>query len=127
MRIGELASRSGITTRALRFYEAEGLLPARRSANGYRDYSEADVQLVTEIRRLQEIGLSLDETRPFVACLRSGHATGYECADSVEVMQRKLAEIDDCMRQLRKARVQLVGQIADAFARQPCGSCERTP
>ena len=41
MRIGELAQRTGVTTRALRFYEDQGLLTARRSANGYRVYTRA--------------------------------------------------------------------------------------
>ena len=61
MRIGELAQRTGTTTRALRFYEDQGLLPARRSANGYRDYDENDLQLVKEIQTLQTIGLTLDD------------------------------------------------------------------
>jgi hypothetical protein len=53
MRIGELARRAGTTTRALRFYESPGLLTATRSANGYREYGEDDLRLVTEIRALQ--------------------------------------------------------------------------
>src|SRR5215207_5291950 len=66
MRIGELAERVGTSTRALRHYEAQGLLRARRDANGYRDYGEDDLRLVEEIRSLQAIGFTLEETRPFV-------------------------------------------------------------
>ncbi|MEV8271640.1 MerR family DNA-binding transcriptional regulator, partial [Microbacterium oleivorans] len=41
MRIGEVAAASGVTTKALRFYEERGLLPqADRATNGYRDYPE---------------------------------------------------------------------------------------
>ncbi|WP_084469460.1 MerR family transcriptional regulator [Jiangella gansuensis] len=81
MRIGDLAKRAGTTT-ALRFYEAEGLLAARRSANGYREYGEDDVRVVEEILTLQRIGFSLDETRPFVDCLRAGNPSGDACAPS---------------------------------------------
>jgi DNA-binding transcriptional MerR regulator len=50
MRIGELAERAGTSARIRRNYEQHGLLRTRRRANGYRDYDEADVRLVHEIR-----------------------------------------------------------------------------
>jgi DNA-binding transcriptional MerR regulator len=122
MRIGDLAKRAGTTTRALRFYEAQGLLEARRSANGYREYGEADFRLVTEIQTLQAVGLSLDDTRPFVDCLRSGHETGDACADSIEVYQRRLAEVDACLERLNSVRTGLLTKLTSARARQP-GPC----
>jgi DNA-binding transcriptional MerR regulator len=79
MRIQELAVRAGTTTRTLRYYEAQGLLPVDRSANGYRRYDEFHVRLVREIRSLQAIGFSLEEVRPFVECLLTGHESGDEC------------------------------------------------
>ncbi|MEA5361413.1 MerR family transcriptional regulator [Amycolatopsis sp., V23-08] len=123
MRIGELAKRTGTTTRALRFYEDQGLLAARRAANGYREYDEDDLQLVTEILKLQTVGLSLDETRPFVECLRSGHETGDSCASSIEMYRRKLAEADAVLARLGAIRAELAGKLADALARQdPAGA-----
>ncbi|RZQ61944.1 MerR family transcriptional regulator [Amycolatopsis suaedae] len=119
MRIGELAQRAGTTTRALRFYESQGLLRARRAANGYREYGEDDVRLVNEIRALQASGLSLDETRPFVDCLRSGHDAGDACADSIEVYERKLAEVDACIARLTALRTGLHTKLTAAMARQP--------
>ncbi|HKN52307.1 MAG TPA: MerR family transcriptional regulator [Amycolatopsis sp.] len=118
MRIGELARRAGTTTRALRFYEAQGLLTARRTANGYREYGEAELQLVTEILTLQTVGLSLDETRPFVECLRSGHETGDSCPSSIEMYRRKLAEADACLARLSALRAELAAKLAEALARQ---------
>lgn len=118
MRIGELARRTGTTTRALRFYEAQGLLTAGRAANGYRDYDEDDLRLVTEIRALQTVGLTLDDTRPFVECLRSGHDSGDACVDSIEVYRRKLAEVDACLERLAAVRAELYGKFTDALARQ---------
>ncbi|MFD8500424.1 MerR family transcriptional regulator [Amycolatopsis sp. NPDC059657] len=122
MRIGELARRAGTTTRALRFYEAQGLLTAPRSANGYRDYGEDEVRLVHEILTLQAAGLSLDDTRPFVDCLRTGHDAGDACPASVEVYQRKLAEVDACLDRLNAVREGLLTKLAGALARQP-GPC----
>ncbi|AXB47282.1 MerR family transcriptional regulator [Amycolatopsis albispora] len=119
MRIGELARRAGTTTRALRFYESQGLLDAPRAANGYRDYGEEHVRLVTEIRTLQAAGLSLDDTRPFVDCLRSGHEAGDSCADSIEVYERKLAEVDACLDRLNAVRAELLAKLTAAMARQP--------
>jgi DNA-binding transcriptional MerR regulator len=124
MRIGELARRAGTTTRALRFYESQGLLRARRSANGYRDYDDEDFRLVNEILRLQAVGFSLDDTRPFVECLRAGHESGDSCADSIEVYQRKLAEVDACLDQLNTVRASLQAKLAEALARQDSG-CQR--
>jgi len=127
MRIGELARRAGTTPRALRFYESQGLLEARRSTNGYREYDEEDFRLVNEIQTLQAAGLSLDDTRPFVECLRAGHETGDSCADSIEVYQRKLAEVDACLDRLSSVRASLVAKLAGALARQdrPCGAADR--
>lgn len=119
MRISELAKRTGTTARALRFYEAQGLLEAERSANGYREYGERDYRLVTEILTLQAIGFSLDETRPFVECLRAGHDTGDSCADSIEVYERKLAEVDALLDRLGDVRASVLAKLADALAKQP--------
>jgi DNA-binding transcriptional MerR regulator len=104
VRIGELAERVGTSTRTLRYYEQHGLLRARRTANGYRDYDEADLRLVREIRSLLDIGFNLEETRPFVECLRSGHESGAECPASMAVLGRKLADLDACIARLRLVR-----------------------
>ena len=111
--IGEISRRSGVASSALRFYEQQGLLPARRTANGYREYDETDVRLVREIRTLQEIGFNLEETRPFVDCLRSGHESGAQCPASIEAMRRKLADLDACIERLVAVRDR-IGQELDA-------------
>lgn len=82
MRIGELAERAGTSTRTLRYYESRGLLAARRTGNGYRDYDEDDLRLLRQIRTLQDFGFELEETRPFVDCLRAGHPAGDSCPAS---------------------------------------------
>jgi DNA-binding transcriptional MerR regulator len=57
MRIGELASLSGVSIRALRYYEEQGLLRPNRSANGYRQFSDKDVATVAKIQLLLSAGL----------------------------------------------------------------------
>ncbi|GGK80203.1 MerR family transcriptional regulator [Sphaerisporangium melleum] len=114
MRIGELARRAGVSTRALRYYEQQGLLPARRSTNGYREYEESDLKLVTEIRSLLTVGFTLEDARPFVECLRSGHGSGGACPESVEVYRRKITEIDDQIRTLLERRAEVAAQLAEA-------------
>lgn len=114
MRIGELAERAGTTTRTLRYYESRGLLAARRTGNGYRAYDEDDVRLLQQIRLLQDFGFELEETRPFVECLRAGHPAGDSCPDSLEVYRTKLAELDECIAGLQAVREQVAGQLARA-------------
>jgi len=113
MRIQELAARAGTTTRTLRHYEAQGLLPVGRSANGYRRYDELHVRLVREIRSLQAIGFSLEEVRPFVECLLTGHESGDECPASVNAYRSKVAFLDERIGQLQEARARLTGRLAE--------------
>jgi DNA-binding transcriptional MerR regulator len=68
MRIGELAALVGVSTRAVRHYHHEGLLPEpRRLPNGYREYRLGDAVALARIRRLGELGLGLDEIRDVLA------------------------------------------------------------
>ncbi|MFF7179136.1 MerR family transcriptional regulator [Streptomyces sp. NPDC008121] len=127
MRIGELAERAGTTTRTLRYYESRGLLAARRTENGYRTYDEGDLRLLRQIRTLQDVGFELEETRPFVECLRAGHPAGDACPASLDVYRRKLAELDALVAQLRAARAQVAAQLLRAEAELPAGpepTCE---
>jgi len=117
MRIGELAERAGTSARTLRYYEQQGLLRARRTSNGYRDYDEVDLRLVQEIRSLLEIGFNLEETRPFVECLRSGHGSGAECPASIEVLGRKLTDLDSCIARLLVVRSRMKRELAEANGR----------
>ncbi|MEU6340166.1 MerR family transcriptional regulator [Streptomyces sp. NPDC046977] len=127
MRIGELAERAGTTTRALRYYESLGLLRARRTGNGYRAYDEADLTLLRQIQLLRDIGFELEDTRPFVDCLRAGHPEGDACPASLEVYRRKLAELDAYVARLTEARGRIAEQLARAeSAAAPAPRCEFT-
>ncbi|MFJ4717511.1 MerR family transcriptional regulator [Streptomyces sp. NPDC088785] len=114
MRIGELADRAGVTTRTLRYYESRGLLPARRGGNGYRTYDEDDLRALRQIRTLQDFGFDLEETRPFVECLRAGHPEGDSCPASLAVYRDKLAQLDALISELSAVRTTVGAQLARA-------------
>jgi DNA-binding transcriptional MerR regulator len=121
MRIGELARLAGTSTRSLRYYEEQGLLRARRTANGHREYDESDLRLVQEIRSLLEIGFALEDTRPFVECLRAGNSAGDVCPASIEIYRRKLAELDAGITRLSEIRDRLSTQLDAVSGRtKPC-------
>ncbi|MEU9176765.1 MerR family transcriptional regulator [Streptomyces sp. NPDC048550] len=87
MRIGEIAALVGVTTRAIRHYHHVGLLPEpERRSNGYRAYSVRDAVLLARVRRLTELGLSLDEVRDVLA-----DDAGRELADVLEELDADLA------------------------------------
>jgi len=126
MRIRELAAQVGTTTRTLRYYEAQGLLPAGRSANGYRVYGEQHARLVREIRSLQAIGFSLEDVRPFVECLLAGNGSGDDCPASVDVYRRKLAYLERHITELQDARSRLTERLA-GLGDAPAPACELLP
>ncbi|MEU9115699.1 MerR family transcriptional regulator [Streptomyces sp. NPDC048483] len=116
MRIGDLAQRAGTTARALRYYESRGLLTAGRDGNGYRDYGEDDLQVLRQIKVLQDLGFELEDTRPFVECLQAGHPQGDACPASIDVYRRKLAELDRCIEELQDVRESVQRQLGRAEA-----------
>jgi DNA-binding transcriptional MerR regulator len=73
MRIGEVAARAGVSTKTVRHYESQGVLSSSRLPNGYRDYDENAVRLVSEAHVLGALGIRLGETRPFLDCLSAGN------------------------------------------------------
>ncbi|MFF4018360.1 MerR family transcriptional regulator [Streptomyces sp. NPDC001843] len=84
MRIGELAKATGVSTRSLRYYEEQGLLPASRGANGYRDYGEQAVRVVAFIQDLYRAGLSSEIIRQILPCAGSARPQG----DCTELLAR---------------------------------------
>jgi DNA-binding transcriptional MerR regulator len=114
MLIGELAERAGTSARTLRYYEEQGLVRPRRDANGYRQYDDAELRVVHEIRALLGAGFGLEDIRPFVECLRAGNESGHVCPDSHAVLRRKLAEVEGYLDQLTEVRDRLRVQLTQA-------------
>ena len=95
MKINEVEALVGITKKNIRFYEAEGLVaPRRNSENGYRDYGEADVTALRQIKLLRKLGLPLEDIRT----LRSGRIT------VSDAMRRHLVTLERESRNLAQAR-----------------------
>ena len=69
MKIGELARRTDISTRMLRYYEEQGLLTAERDDNGYRSYAESSAGQALQIRGLLDSGLTTEIIRDLLPCL----------------------------------------------------------
>lgn len=66
MNIKEIEEASGLTRANIRFYEKENLLAPKRRDNGYRDYSEEDLQSLKKIRLFRELGITIDEIRAVI-------------------------------------------------------------
>ena len=69
MRIGELAERAGVSTRALRYYEQQGLISGDRSPSGRRRYPRSVLRRLAFVRAAQSVGLSLEEVHAALATL----------------------------------------------------------
>jgi DNA-binding transcriptional MerR regulator len=125
MKIGELARRSGVSPKAVRYYEGAGLLSARRLDNGYRDFDERDVLLIGQIRELASLGVKAQQARPFLECLIAGHEHGDDCPDSIAAYRAAIAELDGHITDLTERRNALAALLAGADQRAPL--CEFAP
>lgn len=103
MRIGEVAARSGVSTRALRYYEEQSLLSAQRSDSGQRHYADEAVERVQLIRRLYAAGLNSKAIAELLPCVHTGVATpamlerlGAEC----KRIDRQISELTDARDRL---------------------------
>ena len=114
MRIGELASLIGISTRAIRHYHRVGLLPEPpRKANGYREYSLRDAVELARVRRLTELGLSLDEVGDALAI-----DADRDLAEILRELDADLARQEADLGQRRARLAQMLRQ-AEAGGRLP--------
>jgi DNA-binding transcriptional MerR regulator len=69
MKIGELAERTGVSRRLLRYYEEQGLITPSRALNGYREYEESHVDIVLQIKGLLDAGLPTRIIQQLLPCL----------------------------------------------------------
>ncbi|MGH3243592.1 MAG: MerR family transcriptional regulator [Spirillospora sp.] len=118
MLIGELAGRAGTTIKAVRYYEGRGLLHPRRAANGYRDYDESAVGRVGNIRLLLSLGLTTDDVRAFLPCLDQDISGAPLCPASEDVINRKLADVEEKIADLDGVRRRLLDALAEARANE---------
>jgi len=142
MRIGELAQQAGTTTKAVRFYESTGLLPAPpRLTNGYRSYATVDLERLRLLVGLRSLDLPLERAGELAVLCAAGHCerVSIELRDLIrrqraEIMQRagELAHLDDRLETLERhlaagdAPQSVIPQARStevAICDCPCGRC----
>ncbi len=106
MLIGEAARSAGLRASAIRYYEAQGIVPRpTRTPEGYRDYTEEDVDLLRFVRQLRSLELSLGDIREIVSMCSSGVAP---CDLLRQAIVREISAMDRRIEELRRARENLV-------------------
>lgn len=114
MRIGELAERTGTSTRALRYYERQGLLTAARRGNGYRTFDESAVDTVLRIRALLAAGLTTDVIGRVLPCARDTGSRIEPCAEVVTILRSEIDRMDSLASDLARSRNLLASILLDS-------------
>ena len=108
MRIGELAERTGVSRRLLRYYEEQGLITPSRALNGYRQYGESHVHVVLQITGLLDAGLPTRIIQQLLPCLDKPQTIYVpnltpEMIATLRREQARLSERIDCLTRNRDA------------------------
>jgi MerR family copper efflux transcriptional regulator len=100
--IGEVASRSGVSRKALRLYERTGILPAsRRTTTGYRVYGPETLSTLAFVAQARRLGFHLDEIKEVVQIKRSGRCP---CPHVLDLVRQKVEELDRTLADLTDVR-----------------------
>jgi Cu(I)-responsive transcriptional regulator len=106
MNIGEVAARSGVPAKTIRYYEDVGLIPpARRSESGYRAYDDRDLATLRFVQRARSLGFSMRDVGALLALWRDSHRAS---AEVKEVAARHVADIDRKIAELQSMRRTIV-------------------
>ncbi|GAA1618851.1 MerR family transcriptional regulator [Kribbella sancticallisti] len=110
MRIGELAARTGVSVRSLRYYEQQRLLTSSRSTGGQRNYTKNAIERVGYIRRMFAAGLTSRTIADLLPCV---DYPGEDTADSAaERMLRERDRLSEHIAELVRTRDSLDELIA---------------
>ncbi|WP_336083410.1 MerR family transcriptional regulator [Nocardia sp. SSK8] len=121
MRIGELAARTGVSERSLRYYEEQGLLASERTPGGHRDFSERAVDRVIHIQELYAAGLSSKKIGQILPCMRDadGRANERATPELVDELRVERERIDRTIADLLRSREVLDEVISRAAESLP--------
>jgi DNA-binding transcriptional MerR regulator len=100
MRIGDVAHRAGVSTRALRYYEEQGLLTSERTSSGQRTYAESAIERVHLIQQFFTAGLPSRTILQLLPCVD----TGTSSPEVFEMLESERARITTAMADLAAAR-----------------------
>jgi len=113
--IGELAAQTRTTTRALRYYEEQGLLESDRSPSGYRVYGPHAVTRVRNVRDLLASGFTVENVKSFVRYLDTDLPAVFEysplCAEGYGVGAQRVVELEEKIAALTRLRDTLVHRM----------------
>jgi DNA-binding transcriptional MerR regulator len=119
MRIGELAERTGVSRRSLRYYEQRGLLQANRNHIGWREYDHTAVARVVNVRDLLAVGLTVEDIhRISPVCLQQDLDQAPACDEAIEMYAKRLAEVDARITTLQRHRVALAARLGGLLERR---------
>lgn len=117
MLIGELAARTGTTTKTIRYYESIAVLPEpERTESGYREYDAAAVERLRFVREAQSSGLTLTEIQSILE-LKDAGATS--CRHTQALLDQRLVDLDNQIAALRNARDELAAMAERADRLDP--------
>ena len=117
MRIGELAARTGVRVRTIRFYEQAGLLPApQRTPGGQREYDEDAAVRLRFARSAQALGLSLAQ---IAEVLRVRDRDGPPCEHVTELLEKHIEAVEAKIRELTALRDDLRTRVPPAAVPDP--------
>jgi MerR family transcriptional regulator, copper efflux regulator len=109
-RAGEVAARSGVIRKALRLYEAMGILPPlARTDSGYRMYGPDVLPLLRFVTQARQLGFSLAEIRDIAGIRHSGRPP---CPHVQELVRQKVTALDRMLRELGATRRALRAMLA---------------
>jgi DNA-binding transcriptional MerR regulator len=108
VRIGELAERSGVSRRLLRYYEEQQLITPSRAVNGYREYAESHLDVVLQIKGLLDAGLPTRIIQQLLPCLDKPETIYVpdvtpEMIATLQREQVRLGERIECLTRNREA------------------------
>ena len=101
MNIGDVAERSGLPPKTIRYYEDIGLIRPERGANGYRAFSDADLHRLAFLGRARSLGFSIEDCRALLALYAD---PARACADVKAMAETHLAQIDRKIAELGALR-----------------------
>jgi len=111
MNIGELALKSGVSKRMIRYYEEQGLLTPARSDSNYRSYSQDDVCRLGRICILQEAGLTLKVIHSLLPCVNGEPIRFEQCPLVTEILMAEKNKMDQRIRILSESQAILESYI----------------